>query len=483
MLLQRCLFFLFLLLQFIFSAPLVSAGSIARMEKLPSGEHWFGIYFNGDRVGFSYLRVREDKSGYEFYGESVVKMNSFAFSRDATFRETYRTNSDLSLRSFSVHQIIDGTPMTLRGEASPSGIRVLVEAKGTKKEKLLKHRGALYPPMAMNIIPLIRGFEPGRVYRISILESEDVKIKKIEISAVAAETSGTSGTIHLRNNQFLVDTDTWVAADGTPLKESVRDGLVETLEEEEKSIRKFISESALARKDFITDFSLIRTEKPVSGVTGLKGLTVELSGVPDDAELPENSVQKTERREGGKALFTIDNSLLSASSPAPAGNPVALDDYLRPAQGIPSDKPETIARKAAIVGTEKSPAKVMEKLVLWVASQAKNAVSDGSSPVGTGPIGEVGSLAHARLYASLARAAGIPTKLVSGLVYVPDKGFLYHSWAESYVGKWIPVDPLFGEIPANATHLKLVEGDSEEAMVKLSKFIGNIQAKVLDQKY
>jgi hypothetical protein len=103
--------------------------------------------------------------------------------------------------------------------------------------------------------------------------------------------------------------------------------------------------------------------------------------------------------------------------------------------------------------------------------------------VGTGPIGEVGSLAHARLYASLARAAGIPTKLVSGLVYVPDEGFLYHSWAESYVGKWIPVDPLFGEIPANATHLKLVEGDSEEAMVKLSKFIGNIQAKVLDQKY
>jgi transglutaminase-like putative cysteine protease len=91
---------------------------------------------------------------------------------------------------------------------------------------------------------------------------------------------------------------------------------------------------------------------------------------------------------------------------------------------------------------------------------------------------------HARLYTALARAAGIPTRFVSGLVYLDGKGFLYHSWAESLLdGRWVPIDPTYDQVPADPTHLKLLEGHLPEDMAPIITIIGRIHIKVLEVKY
>jgi len=45
------------------------------------------------------------------------------------------------------------------------------------------------------------------------------------------------------------------------------------------------------------------------------------------------------------------------------------------------------------------------------------------------------------------------------------------------------VDPTFGEIPANATHIKLVEGDSSDDMAPIAGVIGRLRGRVLDVGY
>ena len=77
---------------------------------------------------------------------------------------------------------------------------------------------------------------------------------------------------------------------------------------------------------------------------------------------------------------------------------------------------------------------------------------------------------------------GIPTRVVSGLVYMEEAGFLYHTWAESFVGYWIAVDPTFDQIPADATHIKLIEGESFCDLSPLVNVIGRLQATVVDYK-
>jgi hypothetical protein len=64
------------------------------------------------------------------------------------------------------------------------------------------------------------------------------------------------------------------------------------------------------------------------------------------------------------------------------------------------------------------------------------------------------------LFAALSRSIGIPARIALGLVY--HRGaFYYHAWNEVYLkNNWIPVDSIFNQFPADATHIKLITTDS-----------------------
>ena len=194
-------------------------------------------------------------------------------------------------------------------------------------------------------------------------------------------------------------------------------------------------------------------------------MALEVSGFPADARILSSPIQKAEQRESGEIIFTIDNALLSEKVAVAKDDPA---NHLKSSDQTPSDDPALLARKAEIIGSEKDPEKIIEKLAAWVAAHVKDSVSGNASPLDTIRKGEGDCLDHARLYSSLARAAGIPTKIVLGLAYFQDRGFLYHCWAESFSGRWLPVDPVSGEIPANATHVKLAEGDTDDDLLARS---------------
>jgi transglutaminase-like putative cysteine protease len=84
---------------------------------------------------------------------------------------------------------------------------------------------------------------------------------------------------------------------------------------------------------------------------------------------------------------------------------------------------------------------------------------------------------HAVLFAALARAAGIPCRLEAGLVYLKGR-FYYHAWNLVYLGRWITADALFGQVPADVSHIRLVTG-SPQQQLDLMGFIGKLQLRVI----
>lgn len=95
---------------------------------------------------------------------------------------------------------------------------------------------------------------------------------------------------------------------------------------------------------------------------------------------------------------------------------------------------------------------------------------------------------HAVLFSALAKIAGIPTKLVTGLVYVGGRTpvFGYHEWVEVWTGSgWVAMDPTFGQDLADATHIKFTEGQSDadglrEAGMAAAALIGDLELKVVE---
>lgn len=457
-------------------------GTLAQISTPPLGERWFGILLNDEKTGFARISAEEAPEGYRFRSEESVKMLVLGFSRDASSRQDYLVGRDLTLKRFSVELRIDASVVRLTGEAEPGGIRVTVESAGNRTEKVLKARGAVYPPVVLNMVPLMKGAAAGKKYRLLFFDPESVKVKNVTYSVVGEETlSGGARTIHLQNDLYtVVSNDIWVDQAGNTLRESVRDGLVETRTETPEEAGRFITEAALARKDLILDFSRVKVDREIDRPAALKRLVLDISGIPANMALVRQDWQQVERLADGTVRFTM------ARGTAPAGGTLSDAErsrYLEANERIPAAHPAIVTRKDEVLAGEKSPAAMVEKLVKWVADYVEDRVTDSHSALETlqGRTGNCQS--HSRLYAALARSAGIPTRFVSGLVYQEKMGFLYHSWAESYVGRWLPVDPTFGQVPADATHIKLVEGETPDDMTPIAGVVGRLNAKVVEVKY
>ena len=70
---------------------------------------------------------------------------------------------------------------------------------------------------------------------------------------------------------------------------------------------------------------------------------------------------------------------------------------------------------------------------------------------------------YAILTATLLRAAKIPAKVSSGLVYYNGR-FYYHAWADAWDGKrWIGLDSTVPQGQMSATHIQLATGSVEDA--------------------
>jgi len=126
-------------------------------------------------------------------------------------------------------------------------------------------------------------------------------------------------------------------------------------------------------------------------------------------------------------------------------------------------------------------ARAIEKLVGWIQANIRREAVDVFSALDVLDGKKAECQGHAYLYAAFARSLNIPTRVVNGLVYVEEaQGFLYHSWNESLVdGRWQPIDPTFGQAVADATHVKLVEGESTADLTPLLDVIGRIKARVI----
>ena len=51
--------------------------------------------------------------------------------------------------------------------------------------------------------------------------------------------------------------------------------------------------------------------------------------------------------------------------------------------------------------------------------------------------------------------------------------FYYHAWTELWLGAWVTADAVFRQLPADATHVKLIEGGPERHL-ELAGIVGEL---------
>ena len=142
---------------------------------------------------------------------------------------------------------------------------------------------------------------------------------------------------------------------------------------------------------------------------------------------------------------------------------------------------EIIELAVRIAGDERDPRVVAERINRWVHdSIAKEITVTLPSALQVLRTRRGDCNEHTQLFVALARAAGIPTRIATGLAYVNGK-FYYHAWPEVRLRDWVAVDPTFGQFPADAAHLRFVRGGLAR-QGELLRLVGNLRIEVLDAR-
>jgi transglutaminase-like putative cysteine protease len=155
---------------------------------------------------------------------------------------------------------------------------------------------------------------------------------------------------------------------------------------------------------------------------------------------------------------------------------------------VQSDNPEIVQTARKIAGASDSPLEQVKKLVKWTSENIRFSQKESFSALSVLRSSEGECQAHAKLYAALARSLKIPTRIVTGAVYVSKGGllsrkygFVLHAWAESYVNDgWIAVDPTKNQTPADATHVKLAANDSAAKIGSLLAARGKVKVAIIE---
>jgi hypothetical protein len=140
-------------------------------------------------------------------------------------------------------------------------------------------------------------------------------------------------------------------------------------------------------------------------------------------------------------------------------------EWLKPSLNIPSASPRFINLAKKIVGQRKD-VKGAANAIRWYVYQTMK------PNAGIGVLRNADEVLdtkegvcrdYAILTATLLRAAKIPTRLASGMVYA-DGAFFYHAWAEVWDGtQWVGVDSTLPEEALSAVHVKLGDGNVDKA--------------------
>lgn len=274
----------------------------------------------------------------------------------------------------------------------------------------------------------------------------------------------------------------WVTEDGEILKEVSLEGLESRREDRDTALR--FDKDVIPMSSLIT-FSLIKPDKTIKEPHQVKRLRLKLKNISKpDIIIGDRRQRVLSKNRVGKVYevemeVRLESQKSEARSMKLEGN-ISFDKYLEETPEIQSNNSEIKMKASEIVGGESDLWLKALKINKWVFDYLEKKPVDTFSAVDALKSREGECQSHSNLFAALSRASGIPTKIVSGIVYSQDyNGFLYHAWPEVYIGEWIPLDPTLGEEEVDATHVKLVEGSWEEQL-KLLYFIGKVGIEIIE---
>jgi hypothetical protein len=480
---------------------------------VPPGSMFYRLDMGAQQVGFVSATLDTVPDSIRVEDVFVLDVAAVGKMHRTTARSVALLTRTLRLQRVDVTFDGDLGPFVAHGRVQGDSIlRVSIVSDGDSQVTRIKLTGPITLP---TLLPLRLAFggelQRGRTYTAQLFDPLLLAMREVAVRVAAESTLVVADSADLDSTTmvwgpehfdtvraFRIDQEangirvtSWIDAQGRVVRASSPVGFAMERSAFEIAYENFRrrdtarvarNSAAPGEGDIVPVTALaagVRQDLPSTG-GGLAQLRVRLSG--PDLKGFDGLLQGGRQRLAGDTLeVTREGSVQAHATPyrLPSRDS-ALARWLQPEPLIQSRDPRIASQARLIVGggRDRSPARAAELLTHWVHDNLRRQVA-ASAPSAEQVLetrrGDCNE--YATLYVALARAAGLPSRTVSGLVYLNGR-FYYHAWAEVYLGDWVAVDPTFNQYPADAAHLRFAIGGLAR-QIELFPLVGRLKLEVL----
>lgn len=448
------------------------------LATLPQKDIWAGLTLGDAKVGYAHTTVSAvGNARYEIVTESALLLRMLGFEKNILFTTRDIVREDLTLDRFAAEFLMDGNRLSISGRAASGKLSVKLNNAGSEVIRNLEYAGSLYPASATGFHALVHGIEAGRSYRFTVFNPETLQIGTVEQRVEAYDPNdrfdGNAYRISIRMEGQ--NGDLWLDRQGRFLFESTLAGAMTAVPENERAAKAYLSAAKQNQQDTVVGLSLVKADRNIPHAGRVGRMAIELEGIvlpPLSGAGQRCSQQQRVWR------CELDSDLRGRGE-------AATRSYLGSSLTVPTANAAIQRLALEITEQTRTHEEALRAILRWLEVNIRKEAADGFSALDVLSSRRAECQGHTYLYAALARASGIPTRVVNGLVYSEDHaGFLYHTWAESmFGGEWRAVDPTFGQPVADATHIKIVEGEDYSDLAPLVDLIGKVSARIGSYEY
>jgi hypothetical protein len=462
--------------------------SVALAVPIADSDDWSGTYYKGTKIGFNHAQVRVNPSNIDVHTKMYFRLKSGQTDQSTILTQDTTLTPDLRLKEFVLLQEIMGKRQEVSGRVEGPKLILDISGRGFQKTQSVDFPEDVHPSATVWLNILKEGLEVGKEGRLNLFLEAFRLVMPMTYKILRKETiqfDGESVDTFVVQQKFSGMTTTlWADADGHVLREISMNNF-ESIRQP-KEVATLMGDKPMSVSSFIT-LSLVKIKMPISSPGNKERLKLKLSNVNGPESIPQDHRQKVlETEKIGEESYTA--TLLIEREPKAPVRRVSLPvptsqykNYLKEAPEIQVQHPLIRTLAQDLVEGEKDAWKAAKRISTWVYDNLDKVLVDSFTALDALHDRRGECQSHTNLFTALARAAGIPTKVVNGLVYSREfKGFLYHAWPEVWVGEWRALDPTLGQLYVDATHIKLSEGNYAGAL-KLMEFIGQVNIELLEQ--
>ncbi len=433
-------------------------------EKKPDFHFIGSVYMLGQRAGWEEIKAYRADSGWEFNEEMYIKVIMLGLVKEMRTRQRAFVGEDGGARNLYFNMTTQDASVEARGEVKDGKFYVTYKPiQGSPQRFQYDLVGPLLTPQTFVFAATVGLLKEGKYsyFDPSVASFMDAEVTRESDTLWKLDAHGIVVRAHIKGGKLVLQNQ--------PLKMDI---VAEPPEKAKAPVEPF---------NVLSLYAVRPTGKPIGDLKTLVRLVVKMYPLKGDLTL-DFANQRVLKASGDTFVIDIGypEDLKGMANPR---IPDSLKKYLQPTQFLEVNDPEIQSLAKEITEGKRTDLEKARAIFEWVYG---NLEKRGSVTIPTAKqvlrdrYGDCNE--HATLYAALARAAGIPTDIMVGLVYQGD-GFYYHAWNVSWIGgQWVPVDPVYGEFPARPYRIALQHGSLEKQATIMS-VIGSLHIEVLEAEH